>query len=145
MSGVTDGRHVVTLARRWIGTPYRHQASIEGVGCDCLGLVRGVWREGVGPEPITMPAYSARWRDPVGGPDLLDAATRFFVPAGASDAPGTLVLFRMLPGHPPKHCAILTAADRFVHALEGAGVVEVSLNDWWRRRIAARFHFPEEG
>ena len=29
---------------RWIGTPYRHQASLKGVGCDCLGLVRGVWR-----------------------------------------------------------------------------------------------------
>ena len=25
--------------RSWIGTPYRHQASLKGVGCDCLGLL----------------------------------------------------------------------------------------------------------
>ena len=37
---------VVAAARRWLGTPYRHQASVRGEGADCLGLVRGVWREG---------------------------------------------------------------------------------------------------
>ena len=38
---------IVDLARGWIGTPYLHQASCRGIGCDCLGLVRGVWRDGV--------------------------------------------------------------------------------------------------
>ncbi len=33
---------IIAEARSWIGTPYRHQASLKGVGCDCLGLVRGV-------------------------------------------------------------------------------------------------------
>ena len=42
---------IVRAARSWIGTPYRHQASLKGVGCDCLGLLRGVWREVVGAEP----------------------------------------------------------------------------------------------
>ena len=37
---------VVAEARMWIGTPYVHQASALGAGCDCLGLVRGVWRAG---------------------------------------------------------------------------------------------------
>jgi NlpC/P60 family putative phage cell wall peptidase len=35
---------IVAETRAWLGTPYRHQASLKGVGCDCLGLVRGVWR-----------------------------------------------------------------------------------------------------
>ena len=39
--------HIVAAARRWLGTPYHHQATRQGVGADCLGLVRGVWREGV--------------------------------------------------------------------------------------------------
>jgi NlpC/P60 family putative phage cell wall peptidase len=39
---------VVAAARDWLGTPYHDQASVKGVGCDCLGLVRGVWREVVG-------------------------------------------------------------------------------------------------
>ena len=42
---------IVAETRGWIGTPYRHQASLKGVGCDCLGLVRGVWRACVGDEP----------------------------------------------------------------------------------------------
>ena len=37
-------RAILTEARDWIGTPYQHQASLKGAGCDCLGLVRGVWR-----------------------------------------------------------------------------------------------------
>jgi hypothetical protein len=35
----------LTAARSWLGTPYRHQASVKAQGADCLGLVRGVWRE----------------------------------------------------------------------------------------------------
>jgi len=46
---------VERIARSWIGTPYVHQASVKGVGCDCLGLLRGVWRELVGAEPEKMP------------------------------------------------------------------------------------------
>lgn len=53
---------IVAEARGWIGTPYRHQASLKGVGCDCLGLVRGVWRNCIGDEPETPPPYA---------PDLL--------------------------------------------------------------------------
>ena len=42
---------IVAEARSWIGTPYRHQTSVKGIGCDCLGLVRGVWRACLGREP----------------------------------------------------------------------------------------------
>lgn len=31
---------VVESARKWLGTPYHHQASLTGVGCDCIGLIR---------------------------------------------------------------------------------------------------------
>ena len=52
-------RHaILTEARSWIGTPYQHQASAKGAGCDCLGLVRGVWRALWGDEPeIAPPPY----------------------------------------------------------------------------------------
>ena len=46
-----DPTRVISVARSWLGTPYHDQASLRGVGCDCLGLARGVWREVVGPEP----------------------------------------------------------------------------------------------
>jgi NlpC/P60 family putative phage cell wall peptidase len=54
---------IVAEARSWIGTPYRHQASLKGVGCDCLGLVRGVWRALYGEEPERMPPYSRDWAE----------------------------------------------------------------------------------
>lgn len=36
---------IINLTRSWIGTPYHHQESVKQVGCDCLGLVRGVYEE----------------------------------------------------------------------------------------------------
>ena len=46
---------IVAEARSWIGTHYRHQQSLKGVGCDCLGLLRGVWRAVYGQEPEPTP------------------------------------------------------------------------------------------
>ena len=54
---------VVAAAQEWRGTPYRHQAATLGAGCDCLGLLRGVWRQLFGDEPLAVPAYRADWRD----------------------------------------------------------------------------------
>ena len=45
------GDKIIAEARAWIGTPYHHQAAVKGVGCDCLGLVRGVWRAVYGADP----------------------------------------------------------------------------------------------
>ena len=58
-------------------------------------------------------------------------------------APGALILFRMRTGAVAKHCGIVTAPDRFIHAYERSGVVEVALDAAWRRRIAFLFLFPD--
>src|SRR5829696_3204621 len=55
------GGLIIAETRTWIGTPYRHQASLKAVGCDCLGLLRGVWRAVMGAEPETPGPYSADW------------------------------------------------------------------------------------
>src|SRR5262249_34925030 len=57
---------IVAEARRWIGTPYPHQASVRGIGTDCLGLVRGVWRALHGPEAEVVPAYARDWAEATG-------------------------------------------------------------------------------
>ena len=49
---------ILTAAYDWLDTPYQHQASVKGGGCDCLGLIRGVWREIYGDEPMETPAYT---------------------------------------------------------------------------------------
>jgi len=136
-------QRIVAEARAWIGTPYRHQASLKGVGCDCLGLVRGVWREVLGPEPELPPAYSADWAEASGRESLAQAARRHLV-AAALDAlqPGDVLLFRWRASLPAKHAAILVAPDRMVHAHDGVAVREVYFAPWWRRRLAFAFSFP---
>ncbi|HMM10451.1 MAG TPA: peptidase, partial [Paracoccus solventivorans] len=58
---MTVGLRAVEIARGWIGTPYVHQGSVKGAGADCLGLIRGVWRELYGTEPEAPPPYTPDW------------------------------------------------------------------------------------
>lgn len=143
----SQGDRIVAVARGWIGTPYVHQASVLGAGADCLGLLRGLWRECIGAEPETVPAYSPDWSESSGREELSDAASRWLVPkpAGSFES-GDVLLFRMRPGSVAKHLGIIgDNGDRptFIHAYTGHGVVENSLSMPWRRKIAARFSFPK--
>jgi NlpC/P60 family putative phage cell wall peptidase len=134
---------VVAEARSWIGTPYQHQASLKGVGCDCLGLVRGVWRSTIGAEPEPMPPYAPDWAEAASGGPLVEAALRHLVPIDrAAFGPGDILLFRWRACAAAKHAAIVTAPDRMVHAHDGAAVAEVAIAPWWRRRLACAFRFP---
>ncbi|MGI6245175.1 MAG: peptidase P60 [Pseudochelatococcus sp.] len=138
---------IVAEARSWIGTPYRHQAALKGVGCDCLGLVRGVWAALCGEPPETPPPYSADWAEAGGIETLRDAARRHLLPvAGDAMRAGDVLLFRWRAHVPAKHLAIVTEAGpggaRMVHAHDGAAVCEVALSGWWRRHLAYAFAFP---
>ncbi len=134
---------IIAEARTWIDTPYRHQASAKGAGCDCLGLVRGVWRALYGAEPEAAPNYTPDWAERGGAETLLQAAARHLqsVPIMAA-APGDVLLFRMAPSAPIKHAAILVSSERMIHAYWARAVVESRLAPWWRARLAAAFAFP---
>jgi NlpC/P60 family putative phage cell wall peptidase len=139
-----DPDQVIAAARGWLGTPYHDQASLRGVGCDCLGLVRGVWRELMGAEPLPIPAYSRDWGETDTREPLADAARAVMLEVSLLELmPGALILFRMHSGAVAKHCGILTATDRFVHAYERTGVIEEPLTTAWRRRLAFAFLFPQ--
>ena len=135
---------VLAEARRWIGTPYRHQGHTRGVGCDCLGLVRGVWTGVYGREAERPPAYAMDWAVNARDDLMTAAAVRNLDEIALADAgPGNLVLFAWKPGHPACHAGILFPDSRFVHAYERAGVVCSPLVPHWRRRITAAFAFPD--
>jgi NlpC/P60 family putative phage cell wall peptidase len=134
---------IVAEARAWIGTPYRHQASLKGVGCDCLGLVRGVWRGLIGDEPQVAPAYSRDWAEASGEEALAQAARAHLIEiAPAEFQPGDVLLFRYRDRYPAKHAAIVSAPELMVHAHDGAAVAEVAIAPWWRRRLAYAYRFP---
>lgn len=143
---MSDGA-IVDIARLWIGTPYVHQASTMGAGCDCLGLLRGVWRTFYGKEPEPVPPYSMDWSEPQREERLWAAAQRHLIPkARAAEAVGDVLLFRMRDRGVAKHLGIQgrTGAEAsFIHAYTGHGVVESPLTQPWRRRIVARFTFPQ--
>ena len=139
----TSPSAIVAEARAWIGTPYRHQASLKGVGCDCLGLVRGVWRALHGAEPEALPPYTPDWAEASSGEPLAEAARRHLSEIDTRDfTAGDLLLFRWRQGLAAKHAAIATEATRMVHAHDGAAVAEVAIAPWWRRRLAYAFRFP---
>ena len=138
-----SGACVVRVARDWLGTPYHHQASAKGIGTDCLGLIRGVFRTLYGREATQVPAYSRDWAEASRQETMLVAAARHLrtVPiVSASD--GDVVVFRFRRGAMAKHAAILSAPGFMIHAMEGVSVSEVPLVGWWRRRIAGVFSFP---
>ena len=141
---VTRG-DIVAIARSWIGTPYRHQGALKGVGCDCLGLLIGVWRELTGEAAGPIPPYTPDWAEAEGRETFADALRARLREIEIGEArEGDLVLFRWRRHLPAKHAGILTGPDRMVHAQERACVAEVPLNAWWRRRTAYVFAFREE-
>jgi len=139
------GTEIVVLARGWIGTPYEHQASCKGAGADCLGLLRGIWREHLGTEPEKPGPYSPDLAETDGVERLLPAARRHMREV-ATALPGDVLLFRVGRGV-VKHVAILSdnrsGEEQIIHAYSGRGVVESPLTPAWARRIAGRFRIPE--
>lgn len=137
---------LLAAARRWIGTPYRHQASLKGAGCDCLGLIRGLWREYLGDEPEPLTPYAPDWAEAAEGPEaetLLAAAERWLVPVSLHKRqPGDVLLFRWRDGAPVKHAGILSTGEQLIHAYERVGVIECPLGTAWARRITHVFSFP---
>ena len=137
---------VLAVARAWIGTPYLHQASTHGVGTDCLGLARGIWRALHGNEPWEVPRYSRDWGE-AGCREVLAEAARaalIEIPVGEA-GPGSLLLFRMAPAAPAKHCGILGSSvirPSLIHAYDRSGVVEEPFSTAWARRAAFAFLFP---
>ncbi len=148
-SSEETGRAVVERARLWLGTPYRHQASCRGAGTDCLGLLRGLWRETLGQEPETVPPYTADWSEVGGAEDLLAAARRHLVPVPRPQSQsGDVLVLRMKEGGGAKHVGILVCSgvgqQTMIHAYSGYGVVESPLTPAWAKRVVEVFRFPEE-
>jgi NlpC/P60 family putative phage cell wall peptidase len=139
---VISRERIIAATRSWLGTPYIHQASLRGVGCDCLGLIRGVYGEVTGrtlPEP---PPYSADWAEAANTETLVEAARQWLREvAPDSFEAGDVVLFRWRTGLPAKHCGIATSATTMIHAHDGAVVSEVAIGPWWRRHLSHAFQF----
>lgn len=139
---MTHVERVVAAAMLWVDTPYRHRASTLGAGCDCLGLIRGVWRELYGAEPEKLPHYAIDPRRDADQSLLQKAAETHLIECDGPPQTGDVLLFQLRQGHPPRHCGILVAPNLFVHAQERIGVVIAPMTSGWETRIFSSFSFP---
>jgi NlpC/P60 family putative phage cell wall peptidase len=132
---------IVAETRSWIGTPYHHQAALKGVGCDCIGLLRGVYEAFVAPLKVEI-NYSPHWHFHRAEEVLYAHACQYAdeIPLESAHI-GDVLLFGFGTG-PAAHAGIITTADTIIHAYAEIGkVAETRLSEKWlaRRRFAFRF------
>jgi cell wall-associated NlpC family hydrolase len=129
---------ILAAARQCLGTPFRHQGRLLGVGLDCAGVAIHVARQ-IGVGHLDVSGYG---RTPVDGqlersldtPALPGARRK-----GRRAAPGDLLLMRFAGD--PQHLAI-TTGDTLIHAYESVGqCCEHRLSSMWAARIVRVYRF----
>lgn len=139
---------LVIEARQWVGTPFKHQASLKGIGCDCIGLIAGVARE-MGFKDAERFKNDVRFRGYARTPEptmLQTAVSEYLEPVDRDTAePGDIMLFRFKDE--PQHFAMLVERgfDRYmVHSyMQARGVVENRIDDKWRGRMVGAYKYRE--
>ncbi|MCM8624142.1 MAG: NlpC/P60 family protein [Candidatus Accumulibacter sp.] len=130
---------ILIAARQCLGTPFRHQGRLVGVGLDCAGVAVHIARV-IGVEYVDVQGYG---RTPANGQlaQSLDSQPCLeIVPAISGRRPGDLLLMRM--ARDPQHLAVLTDRETILHAYESAGhCCEHRLDRSWRARIVRVYHF----
>lgn len=134
---------VVKEAAEWLGTAWQHQTSLKQVACDCVGLVRGVYREVSGIDVSIDEDYPASWHLFRQEERLYEEAKRHMKEISLADAlPGDILIFGFYH-HPASHAGILIAPDRFIHSYQDIGsVIETRLDEAWRKRLRFTFRYP---
>ncbi len=140
----TDPEVVIATARGWIGTPYIHQASLKGKGCDCVGMLRGVWRDiHHADDPEVLPPYTPDWAEATGRETLYQGLARHLTEIPLSEIkPGSVVVFRMRQTGPAKHCGIIGARGgtlTLIPSRMNKVVNEEPFTTYWRRKLAYAF------
>ena len=139
---------IIAEARQWLGVRWQHQASVKGVACDCIGLIRGVAR-GVGfSDPFTTgeaQRFAGYSRNPEPAA-LREACAMFLVPIKPKDALlGDILVFRF--ERDPMHFALLSVTDDPRYMLHAHArvhkVAENRIDSVWNARIVGAHRYKE--
>jgi cell wall-associated NlpC family hydrolase len=124
---------VVSEARKWVGTPFRHQGRLRSVGVDCAGLILGVGKAlGALPAALEYRGYGAG----AYAPALLEALENWLEPS--ERGPGRVALFRI--GGEPRHLAFLSPGG-MIHVMWNRHVCEVAIGERWESRYDSSYSF----
>jgi NlpC/P60 family putative phage cell wall peptidase len=135
---VISAQAVIDEARRWLGTPYQHQARLLGVGVDCAGLIMGIGKS-LGLLDVDYRGYSDM---PHGG--TLRAICDKHLTRIAEPEPGAVALmsWATAPGQ-EQHLAVLTERGTIIHAhAHVGGCVEHRYALAWQARTRTLYRLP---
>lgn len=109
-------RAIETEARTWIGTPFRHAASLKGVGVDCIHLVEAIFRTvGLVPDGL-LPAYPPDWCIHQRKELLLDGLREHCDEVEDPWRVGDILVYRY--ARAAAHCGIYVGNGRIIHAAQ---------------------------
>lgn len=131
---------IIAAARECLGTPFRHQGRLLGVGLDCAGVAAHVCGR-LGFEPVDAVGYA---RTPAHGllESTLDRQPFLVHVVDGERQPGDFLLMRFRGE--PQHVAVL-AEETIIHAYEGVGsCCEHRLDEKWARRIVSVYRFVSQ-
>lgn len=144
---MTDRAQIVAEARRWVGTPYHHQARLRGVGVDCVGLIIGVGTElGILEcNERTLRPWAGYARTP--NPERMRAGlAAHLVQIGASEALVGDIAWMEWRDQMPMHLGIMGEEDGRLTLIHAAGdigeCVEHDIDDEWAGRIVGWWRYP---
>ena len=126
---------VTTAARRWLGTPFHHEAMVKGAGVDCGMFLIAVYREvGLIPE-FTVEHYSSQWHLHRSREWYLELLAQFGREIPEEERrQGDVVIWKF--GRVFSHAAIILLWPVVIHAVNGQGVV--TDNVWLNFKLANR-------
>lgn len=140
-------KQVLKIAHTWLGTPYRHQAAIKGSGCDCIGLITGIWLDVLNQMPagFVMPPYTAWWAEETGLSLMVDNGFKYMIPIRVEDKmPGDILMYRMLRRGQTKHAGIYAGNNEMIHAYAGHNVMKTALVNNIGAKLTHVFRYPTE-
>ena len=125
-------------ASSWLGTPFRAHSAVRGAGVDCVLLCGELMRSLGAIDAYRFPPYAldhAKHKTASLLLAWLDASPRFArLPENDPALAGDIALFQI--GRCVHHAGVLLDPRRFIHALEGPGVIISQLDDaTWSKRL----------
>lgn len=131
---------IVEEARKWKGTPYKHQGKTLGRACDCVGILIGIGHNLFGVEDNFDSRYGHNPENWTLKKELDDASVLIRKNDTNNIEVGDIALMSLEQSRIPHHIGIISDySDKsfgLIHCYSSIGrVVEHRMNDVWKNRI----------
>jgi cell wall-associated NlpC family hydrolase len=135
-------QQIIDEARTWLGTPFRHQGRLKGVGVDCGGLIVCV-RKDLGISEWDYTTYSRQPQPKV----MVKYLKEFGNPVKKSEMQPADVIWMKVEGN-PQHLGIYTEKNTVIHArwdmdFKKSRVIESIIDETLASSIMAVYRMPE--